>query len=794
MRMTRRSAAPPATGRSASAGQTAGRGSEAAALQSQLGWQAGSPAQGTDSGQAARTNRQETAGQTERMTEGLAHTLGEDRAADRAGHVWEEAGLPEVGDFSDQPALPLTSPERPEPAADDIPHAPDELNEPDNPWVDEVPLPESFADQPAASLYPRTLSGHSAGQGPDSPATAGAAGSPAMPAAEFPEESGFAREEQLFSLPRETVRLSAQVRAPRLRSDSPSAELSGQSLEVVRTMQGLRERLAGRRRSTLFAADQDETATADGGMPDMAAAPAFGGTGSGGSGSGGTLSGDTLADGPAAPADSLWSGGAGSEDRAQAAPWQEEHLAGAGTFAGSAQAAMDTAGDSAVDSAGEGSGAVSARVREEEQTDRPAPVRRRLMTVVTVLGLAMLLLAGGLWYLLAHAPAEPALSRLQQRAAGTGHVPADSHAFHAGDQAERRTGVQAGGISSGGSAGSAASAAGGRAGSGEALTAEELAAAAALGLAPASDAPAAAGEEGILEVTLDSPQDSPQNAAQTVPHDSGSLPADSTAGAAPAASSASSASSAPAASDASGQDTAGAALPVTVPEPVRAALAAAAASGVPAQLQASDAQHGRSAAEGTLSALHSELAAMTRTLGELGTALGGVDRRTSAVLSRLDGLASSVQSLHTALQAEEKAAATAHTQTAGKQVAEKQKTKAAAAQAKAGSKPDRKHDRKIDRTRDRKSAAHGSVQSTQTQDRQKARTVAARRGSGAARSQEPAGWSVQGLHENMAILRDASGRDWQVREGSRAGSLEVTDIDLARGRVVTTQGTLTWRP
>lgn len=784
MRMTRRSAAPPATGRSASAGQTAGRGSEAAALQSQLGWQAGSPAQGTDSGQAARTNRQETAGQTERMTEGLAHTLGEDRA----GHVWEEAGLPEVGDFSDQPARPLTSPERPEPAADDIPHAPDELNEPDNPWVDEVPLPESFADQPAASLYPRTLSGHSAGQGPDSPATAGAAGSPAMPAAEFPEESGFAREEQLFSLPRETVRLSAQVRAPRLRSDSPSAELSGQSLEVVRTMQGLRERLAGRRRSTLFAADQDETATADGSMPDMAAAPAFGGTGSGGSGaddtgsggsgSGGTLSGDTLADGPAAPADSLWSGGAGSEDRAQAAPWQEEHLAGAGTFAGSAQAAMDTAGDSAV----------SARVREEEQTDRPAPVRRRLMTVVTVLGLAMLLLAGGLWYLLAHAPAEPALSRLQQRAAGSGHVPADSHA---GGQPEGHRDALSGGLSSGRPAGPAASAAAGAAGSGEALTAEELAAAAALGLAPASDAPAAAGEEGILEVTLDSPQDSSQNAAQTVPHDSGSLPADSTAGAAPAASSAS---SAPAASDASGQDTAGAALSVSVPEPVRAALAAAAASKGLAQLQASDAQHGRSAAEGTLSALHSELAAMTRTLGELGTALGGVDRRTSAVLSRLDALASSVQSLHTALQAEEKAAATAHTQTAGKQVAEKQKTKAAAAQAKAGSKPDRKPDKKLDRTRDRKSAAHGSVQSTQTQDRQKARTVAARRGSGAARSQGPAGWSVQGLHENMAILRDASGRDWQVREGSRAGSLEVTDIDLARGRVVTTQGTLTWRP
>ena len=56
----------------------------------------------------------------------------------------------------------------------------------------------------------------------------------------------------------------------------------------------------------------------------------------------------------------------------------------------------------------------------------------------------------------------------------------------------------------------------------------------------------------------------------------------------------------------------------------------------------------------------------------------------------------------------------------------------------------------------------------------------------------PAGWRVQGLHEDFAILRDASGRDWKVRAGSTIEDLAIVDIDYAKGRVATSKGDLFW--
>ena len=151
-----------------------------------------------------------------------------------------------------------------------------------------------------------------------------------------------------------------------------------------------------------------------------------------------------------------------------------------------------------------------------------------------------------------------------------------------------------------------------------------------------------------------------------------------------------------------------------------------------------------------LRALAMELDTVRTSLSTLDTVLGSMDERTVRVLEGLNTLQSAVQSLQKDL---ERALLAREARKA---------RQARSAKASKAEKPSRMISEK-------------TVARAQTQ------------------AGGPAGWRVQGLHEDFAILRDASGRDWKVRAGSSIEDLAIVDIDYAKGRVATSKGDLFWR-
>ncbi len=149
-----------------------------------------------------------------------------------------------------------------------------------------------------------------------------------------------------------------------------------------------------------------------------------------------------------------------------------------------------------------------------------------------------------------------------------------------------------------------------------------------------------------------------------------------------------------------------------------------------------------------LRALAMELDAVRTSLSTLDTVLGAMDERTVRVLEGLNTLQSAVQSLQKDLERALLA----------KEVRKARQARSARAEKSA-----------------KASRSTGTVAKAKTQ---------AGRG--------PAGWHIQGLHEDFAILRDASGRDWKVRAGSSIEDLAIVDIDYAKGRVATSKGDLFW--
>lgn len=151
-----------------------------------------------------------------------------------------------------------------------------------------------------------------------------------------------------------------------------------------------------------------------------------------------------------------------------------------------------------------------------------------------------------------------------------------------------------------------------------------------------------------------------------------------------------------------------------------------------------------------LRALAMELDTVRTSLSTLDTVLGSMDERTVRVLEGLNTLQSAVQNLQKDL---ERALLAREARKA---------RQARSAKASKAEKPSRMISEK-------------TVARAQTQ------------------AGGPAGWRVQGLHEDFAILRDASGRDWKVRAGSSIEDLAIVDIDYAKGRVATSKGDLFWR-
>lgn len=151
-----------------------------------------------------------------------------------------------------------------------------------------------------------------------------------------------------------------------------------------------------------------------------------------------------------------------------------------------------------------------------------------------------------------------------------------------------------------------------------------------------------------------------------------------------------------------------------------------------------------------LRALAMELDTARTSLSTLDTVLGSMDERTVRVLEGLNTLQSAVQNLQKDL---ERALLAREARKA---------RQARSAKASKAEKPSRMISEK-------------TVARAQTQ------------------AGGPAGWRVQGLHEDFAILRDASGRDWKVRAGSSIEDLAIVDIDYAKGRVATSKGDLFWR-
>ena len=151
-----------------------------------------------------------------------------------------------------------------------------------------------------------------------------------------------------------------------------------------------------------------------------------------------------------------------------------------------------------------------------------------------------------------------------------------------------------------------------------------------------------------------------------------------------------------------------------------------------------------------LRALAMELDTVRTSLSTLDTVLGSMDERTVRVLEGLNTLQSAVQNL----QGDLERALLAREARKARQ--------ARSAKASKAEKPSRMISEK-------------TVARAQTQ------------------AGGPAGWRVQGLHEDFAILRDASGRDWKVRAGSSIEDLAIVDIDYAKGRVATSKGDLFWR-
>ena len=159
------------------------------------------------------------------------------------------------------------------------------------------------------------------------------------------------------------------------------------------------------------------------------------------------------------------------------------------------------------------------------------------------------------------------------------------------------------------------------------------------------------------------------------------------------------------------------------------------------------------AGDATLNALRAlamELDTVRTSLSTLDTVLGSMDERTVRVLEGLNTLQSAVQNL----QGDLERALLAREARKARQ--------ARSAKASKAEKPSRMISEK-------------TVARAQTQ------------------AGGPAGWRVQGLHEDFAILRDASGRDWKVRAGSSIEDLAIVDIDYAKGRVATSKGDLFWR-
>lgn len=159
------------------------------------------------------------------------------------------------------------------------------------------------------------------------------------------------------------------------------------------------------------------------------------------------------------------------------------------------------------------------------------------------------------------------------------------------------------------------------------------------------------------------------------------------------------------------------------------------------------------AGDATLNALRAlamELDTVRTSLSTLDSVLGAMDERTVRVLEGLNTLQSAVQSLQKDLE---------------KALLAKEARKARQARS----------------ARAEKSAKASRSTSERTVSR-----------AGTQASRGPAGWRVQGLHEDFAILRDASGRDWKVRAGSSIEDLAIVDIDYAKGRVATSKGDLFW--
>ena len=160
------------------------------------------------------------------------------------------------------------------------------------------------------------------------------------------------------------------------------------------------------------------------------------------------------------------------------------------------------------------------------------------------------------------------------------------------------------------------------------------------------------------------------------------------------------------------------------------------------------------AGDATLNALRAlamELDTVRTSLSTLDSVLGAMDERTVRVLEGLNTLQSAVQSLQKDLE---------------RALLAKEARKARQARS----------------ARAEKSAKASRSTSERTVSR-----------AGTQASRGPAGWRVQGLHEDFAILRDASGRDWKVRAGSSIEDLAIVDIDYAKGRVATSKGDLFWR-
>lgn len=161
----------------------------------------------------------------------------------------------------------------------------------------------------------------------------------------------------------------------------------------------------------------------------------------------------------------------------------------------------------------------------------------------------------------------------------------------------------------------------------------------------------------------------------------------------------------------------------------------------------------------TLRELASELAAVRASLASLGTVLGSVDERTLRALEGMNALSAAVQRLHKDLEKS----------LAGRKMSSPRARSDASARSRA-QKPSAR-------------PARASTTSSTTSATTSSTTSAA----------ASAGWRVQGLHEDFAILRDNLGRDWKVRKGSRVEGLTIHAIDYAKGRVKTSGGDLVWR-